>query len=166
MKKNNGGKSSLFLGLFQILCGFILVMMVSGEKDSWEYYMSSSHRSSVDTGSMIGWLIVLAGVVELVYGLIVMSATDNVQPDAVASEKDEEITIDWVEGEIVKKEWNPEEPQIEWLVVQRSNGSVTKVWRHTSNPVVYKVGDRGLFRIEERRITEFVQSENEQPEAE
>ncbi|MBE6951594.1 MAG: hypothetical protein E7451_09700 [Ruminococcaceae bacterium] len=160
MKQNNWGRISLFSGLFQIFFGAMLVMSMSGQKDSWNYYLSSSHRSNIDTGSMIGWLIILAGVVELIYGIIVMFAgeqawSSNVYEDATAED------IEWIEGEIVKKEWDPTQHHLEWYTVKKKDGSTTKIWKHVSNPVVCKVGDCGRIRVADGQITEFGTSNQE-----
>ena len=160
----NKGKTSLYMGLFQILCGFILVAMISGEKESWKYYLSSSHRSNVDTGAMIGWLIVIAGVAELIYGIVAMSAGEQ---ETVAESKSGGYPggaakmNEWLEGEITKKEWDPAQHQVEWYIVKKQDGSTVKIWRHVSNPVVCKVGDRGRIRVAEGQITEFIANNQE-----
>ena len=77
-KQKKGGKLSIFTGIGDLLLGFFLLMLASGEKDSWEYYWSSSHRSDVDIASMIGWLFVIAGVASLIYGVIALSVEKKV----------------------------------------------------------------------------------------
>lgn len=163
MKQNNWGRISLFSGLLQVFLGAMFVMSMSGQNDTWKYYISSSHRDNVDTASMIGWLIILAGVVELIYGIIVMAAGEQTSASdeySVGYRGETVEMIEWIEGEIVRKEWDPAQHQLEWFIVLKDDGSTAKIWRHTSNSVVCKVGDRGLIRTREGQITEFISSEN------
>lgn len=161
----NKGKTSLYMGVFQILCGFILVAMISGEKESWKYYISSSHRSNVDTGSMIGWLIVIAGVAELIYGLVALYTADEVNSAGSESAGKEpvisQVPDPWVDGEIIKKEWDHERHQIEWIVIKKKNGAPARFWHYTTDGCVYTIGDTGRAMVKDGKITEFISNKQD-----
>lgn len=159
-KQKNSGKLSVFSGIGDLLIGFYLVMLASGEKDGWEYYWSSSHRSDVDMASLIGWLFIIAGVASLAYGMIALSSTNDGQSGTDTQKEKPADTIEWIEGEIIDKEWNPSQHQVEWIVLRQKNGLTVRLWHYIADDKVYKVGDRGLVRAQDRMLTEFVSSED------
>ena len=57
--------------------------------------------------------------------------------------KEKEERIDWIEGEIVDKEWNPDNHQVEWIVLRQKNGLTVRLWHYIADDKVYKVGDSG-----------------------
>lgn len=158
-KQKKGGKLSIFTGIGDLLLGFFLLMLASGEKDSWEYYWSSSHRSDVDIASMIGWLFVIAGVASLIYGVIALSEANKAQTDEGEQIEKSAENIEWIEGEIIDKEWNPSQHQVEWIVLRQKNGHTVRLWHYIADDKSYKIGDCGLIRAQDRLITEFVPNE-------
>ena len=154
------GKFAILSSIGEFGFGILMLMLSSSEKDSWEYYLSSSHRSEVDMVVMLGWLSIIVGVVELVYGVIVMSAAGEQQSTSGASEEKPEGTIEWIGGEIIAKEWDPNHHQVEWITMRQKNGVAVRMWHYIADNAVYNVGDQGLIRAEDRLITEFISNEH------
>ena len=160
------GKFCIWLSVPDFILAFIMLSLASSEKDSWEYYLSSSHRSDVDMVSMLGILFLIAGVVELIYGFVLLSTADEVQSAGVESGIKGPVLQQanenpWVDGEIVKKEWNHDQHQIEWIVIKKKNGAPARFWHYTTDGVVYTVGDTGRAMVKDGQITEFISNKQE-----
>ena len=161
-KKMKKAKYYLISGTATILLGLVLLMMVSGQKDTWDYYLSSSHRDAVDMGSLWSWILVLWGGLELGIGAILYadkssSGSDQQGPQQPVQEAQH---IDWIEGEIIEKEWDPRHHEVEWITMRQKNGLAVRLWHYISDDKAYKIGDSGLVRAQDRLITEFISSEN------
>ena len=167
MKNDNRkkGKFNIWLSIPDFILGFIMLSLASSEKDSLEYYWSSSHRSNVDMVSILAILFIIAGAAELIYGLVLLSTADGAQSVGGDSGMGEPLlqqnTDPWVDGEIIKKEWNHDQHQIEWIVIQKKNGAPARFWHYTTDGVVYTVGDTGRAMVKDGRITEFISNKQE-----
>ena len=153
------GRAFVISGVAGLILGGLLMAMVGPQKDTWEYYLSSSHRSAVDMGVMLSWILIIWSAVELVCGLVIMSS-GNAQPAVQEPEKQPEENIEWIEGEIVNRDWDPDHHQVEWITVRQKNGVSVRLWHYISDDKVYRVGDCGLVRAKDRLITEFISSEH------
>lgn len=160
MKQNNWARIALFSGIGELLAGVYCIMLGSSQKDSWEYYLSSSRRDDVDMVVMIGWLFIIAAAAELIYAVVAMSANGEQHAVSETTEAQQEEVIEWIEGEIIEKDWDPNHHQIEWIRMKQKNGLTVKLWHYIADDAEYKVGDRGLVRAKDRLITEFISSEH------
>ena len=157
------GKLAICSSVGELGLGAFMLMLSAIGKDSWEYYLSSSYRSSADLIGILGWLGIIAGVAQLIYGIIVVSSADEEQSESENAEKKEENVVS-IEGEFVNKEWDPEHHQVEWITVRQRNGLTIRMWHYLADDIVYKTGQRGKFCVKDRLITEFVSSESVQQE--
>lgn len=163
---NKKGRNAIIFSLIDFLGGIIMLSIASSGKDSLEYYWSSSYRSNVDTCSTIGLLFIVAGVVELIYGLFVMSTGEEKPSGCESGIKGPVIPPEnadpgKVEGEIVKKEWDYERHQIEWIVMKKKNGANARLWHYNTDGAVYTVGDVGCAIVKDGQITEFISNKQE-----
>ena len=153
------GKLEICKGIGECGLGAFMLFLASVGKDSWEYYIDSDRQAIVDIASIFGWLGLFLGIIGIVYGVILLCVEDT-QSASVKSEEKEE-RIDWFEGEIVDKEWNPERHQVEWITLRQRNGLTIRLWHYIADDKVYKIGDRGRVRAKDRLIAEFIPSEYE-----
>lgn len=154
-------KYYIISGVTTTLLGFIFFMVASGMKDTWEYYVSSDYQKGVDMMSVFAWIFIIWGGVELSIGGLLYAKNDlpeSVQP-VLSKAKEQEERIEWIEGEIIDKEWNPDQHQVEWITLRQKNGLTVRLWHYIADDKVYKVGDSGLARAKDRLITEFVSGE-------
>lgn len=161
-KRAKKEKYYLISGVSTFLLGLILLLVFSGMKDSWEYYLSSSHQQSVDMGCIWAWILIIWGAIELWIGGFLYAQNGASESERPASSKPEKTVerIDWIEGEIVQKEWDPEHHQVEWITVRQKNGLTIRAWHYIADDRIYKVGERGRVCVKDRLITEFVPAEN------
>lgn len=152
------GKFAIISGIGELFFGALMMILASGEKETWEYYLSSSRRSDVDMVTMLGWLFIIAGIAELVYGVIAMSV--NEEPQTGNTITAEESSVEWFEGELVDRMWDDKNPRVEWFILKQRSGVTIKLWHNISDNQTYKVGLSGMVRSVDRQITEFISSEN------
>lgn len=148
-------KYYLISGTATLLLGLILVMVLSEQKDTWEYYLSSSRRDSVDMGSLLAWLLVFWGGLELGLGAILYSDSGSAGTDQTKTDP-EQARVDWIEGEFVDREWDDKNPRVEWFVLRQENGLTVRLWHNIADDQAYKIGMKGLVRSVDRQITEFI----------
>ena len=162
MKNDNRkkGKFNIWLSIPDFILGFIMLSLASSEKDSWEYYLSSSHRSDVDMVSMLAVLFIIAGAAELIYGLVLLSSADETQTALSGSVKKGEV-IELIEGEVIKKELDTEN-LTEWVTFRQKNGNMLRVYHELSDHTSYKVGDRGIVKTNDRKIVQYIPDQGNQ----
>ena len=159
--QNRKGKFAIWSGVGWLLVGFFMLALASGEKESLEYYWSSSHRSNVDMVTMLGVLAIVAGAAELIYGIVLRSAADGAQSvsAAPATNSNAGNVPELIEGEVIKKELDTEN-LIEWVTFRQKNGNMIRVYHELSDHVTYNAGDRGIVRTKDQKIVKYIPDEN------
>lgn len=138
--------------------GVLMLFLAAVGKDSWEYYVSSDRRALVGIITILGLAAIVLGFLDWINAITMKWNEENSGADT-DQKKEKEERIDWIEGEIVDKEWNPDNHQVEWIVLRQKNGLTVRLWHYIADDKVYKVGDSGLARAKDRLITEFVSGE-------
>ena len=158
-KRKKNAQIFIGLGVATIVLGAVLLMVSSGAKDSVEYYWSSSRRSEVDNAIMMCWLLIISGVVDVVIHLLTLNELQGTTETEHTEKKQEESTVEWIEGEFVDREWDDKNPRVEWFVLRQKNGLTVRLWHNIADDQTYKIGMNGMVRSVDRQITEFIPSE-------
>lgn len=156
-------RSNLILGTCMAIAGLFCLMLVSGQKDTYSYYLSSSHRSKIDMLTLLSWGMLLFGGFDVASGLIILNSLDSAAVSDVkeaSMSETSDTSIECYEGEITKKEWDPSHSQIEWIHLKQRNGAVVRLQHNISDNVSYKIGVRYEVHVQEHVIVENVSRDN------
>lgn len=155
-QQKNKGKLAIFQGIGELGFGLLMMFFSAVGKESWEYYVYSDRKTLVSMVTLLAWCGIGMGIVNLVYGFLLMVAADEQQVNEVSDVKKEEPTIEYVDGEIVDKEWSSNQPQIEWIVLRQKNGVTIRAQHNIADNAEYRLGDFGRASIRDKAIIEFV----------
>lgn len=153
------GRFAMWSSAGEFIFGLILLSVAEQGKDTWEYYYSSSQRSNVELCTLLGWLGIIAGIAELIYGFILLSTADDSQGGNTTTGTPPQGMEETFVGEVVKKECNFEH-QVEWITFRQKNGNQLRCYHKLSDNTVYQAGERGKVRTKDREIVEFICENN------